>query len=76
MGGGIAAMHYIGMAAMRLSAICRDSLSLFILSIALAIVISFVALWLTFYFRTEKQDWGWRKAVRALVMGVAIPVMH
>src|SRR6266567_264107 len=46
MGGGIAAMHYIGMAAMRLSATCRYSRSLFLLSIALAIVISFVALWL------------------------------
>ncbi len=76
MGGGIAAMHYIGMAAMRLSAICRYSLSLFILSIVLAIVISFVALWLTFYFRTEKKVWSWRKAISALVMGIAIPVMH
>ena len=76
MGGGIAAMHYIGMAAMRLSAICHYSLPLFILSIVLAIVISFVALWLTFYFRTEKKVWSWRKAVSALVMGIAIPVMH
>ena len=76
MGGGIAAMHYIGMAAMRLSAMCHYSLSLFMLSIVLAIVISFVALWLTFYFRTVKTVWSWRKAVSALVMGVAIPVMH
>ena len=76
MGGGIAAMHYIGMAAMRLSAMCHYSLSLLTLSIALAIVISFVALWLTFYFRTEKKVWSWRKAVSALVMGIAIPVMH
>jgi two-component system sensor histidine kinase/response regulator len=76
MGGGIAAMHYIGMAAMRLPAMCRYSPSLFILSIALAIVISFVALWLTFYFRTETTAWSWRKAVSALVMGAAIPVMH
>ena len=76
MGGGIAAMHYIGMAAMRLPAMCRYSPSLFILSIVLAIVISFVALWLTFYFRTETAAWSWRKAVSALVMGAAIPVMH
>ena len=76
MGGGIAAMHYIGMAAMRLPAMCSYSPSLFILSAVLAIVISFVALWLTFYFRTETTAWSWRKAVSALVMGAAIPVMH
>jgi len=76
MGGGIAAMHYIGMTAMRLPAMCHYSPSLFILSIILAIVISFVALGLTFYFRTETTAWSWRKAVSALVMGLAIPVMH
>jgi len=76
MGGGIAAMHYIGMAAMRLPAMCRYSPSLFILSVVLAIVISFVALWLTFYFRTETTAWSWRKAISALAMGAAIPVMH
>jgi len=76
MGGGIAAMHYIGMAAMRLPAMCRYSPSLFLLSVVLAIVISFVALWLTFYFRTETTAWSWRKAISALVMGAAIPVMH
>jgi NO-binding membrane sensor protein with MHYT domain len=53
MGGGIAAMHYIGMAAMRLPAMCHYSPSVFILSVVLAIVISFVALLLTFYFRGD-----------------------
>ena len=76
MGGGIAAMHYIGMAAMRLPAMHHYSPSLFILSVVLAIVISFVALWLTFYFRTETMAWSWRKALSALAMGAAIPVMH
>ncbi len=76
MGGGIAAMHYIGMAAMRLPAMCRYSPALLTLSVVLAIVISFVALWLTFYFRGETTAWGWRKTLSALVMGAAIPVMH
>jgi len=76
MGSGIAAMHYIGMAAMRLPAMCRYSPSLFILSVVLAVVISFVALWLTFYFRGDTSPWSWRKAISALVMGAAIPVMH
>jgi two-component system sensor histidine kinase/response regulator len=76
MGGGIAAMHYIGMAAMRLPAMCHYSPGLVTLSVVLAIVISFVAIWLTFYFRGETTAGGWKKAVSALVMGAAIPVMH
>ncbi len=76
MGGGIAAMHYTGMAAMRLPAMCRYSPGLVTLSVVLAIVISFVALLLTFYFRGETSAGGWKKATSALVMGAAIPVMH
>src|SRR5579864_2877535 len=76
MGMGIAAMHYIGMAAMRLPAMCRYSPGLVTLSVALAVVISFVALYLTFYLRGEKAGGGWKKALTALVMGGAIPVMH
>jgi PAS domain S-box-containing protein len=76
MGGGISAMHYIGMAAMRLSAMCRYSPSLVTLSAILAIVISFVALWLTFHFRGDTTAGGWLKTLSALVMGTAIPVMH
>jgi PAS domain S-box-containing protein len=76
MGGGIAAMHYIGMAAMRLPAMCHYSSALVIVSVVLAMVISFVALRLTFYFRGETTSGGWRKGVSALVMGAAIPVMH
>lgn len=76
MGGGIAAMHYTGMAAMRLPAMCHWSMELVSLSIVLAIVISLVALCLTFYLREENQLWSWRKVLSAVVMGAAIPVMH
>ena len=76
MGTGIATMHYTGMAAMRLSAMCSYSATLVTLSVILAIVISFVALWLTFYSRGETTTWSWRKMHCALVMGAAIPVMH
>src|SRR2546422_7629331 len=76
MGSGIAAMHYIGMEAMRLPAMCHYSSALVTLSVVLAIVISLVALWLTFHFREETRALGWPKAVSALVMGAAIPVMH
>jgi two-component system sensor histidine kinase/response regulator len=76
MGGGIAAMHYIGMAAMRLPAMCHYSPAIVALSVVLALVISLVALWLTFHVRGETASWGWRKIVSALLMGGAIPVMH
>ena len=76
MGIGIAAMHYIGMEAMRLPAMCRYSPGLVILSVILAIVISLMALWLTFHLREETTATGWRKLASAILMGAAIPVMH
>ena len=75
MGGGIASMHYIGMAAMRLPAVCQYNSLLVVLSVAFAILISLAALWITFHLR-EKAATGWRKIAGAVVMGAAIPVMH
>ena len=76
MGSGIAAMHYTGMAAMRLQAECSYSPILVSVSIGLAIVISLVALWLSFTLREGKGSLGWKKKASAVLMGAAIPVMH
>ena len=76
MGGGIASMHYIGMAAMRLAALCRFSSILVILSVLLAVSISLAALWITFRFRDVKTGIGREKLAGAVVMGAAIPIMH
>ena len=77
MGSGIAAMHYIGMAAMRLPATCSYSPWVVALSVVLAVVISFVALWLAFHLREESSTgWNGRKVGSAVLMGLAIPVMH
>src|ERR1700675_1577610 len=76
MGAGIAGMHYIGMAAMRLPAICQFDSFLVVLSVALAVLISLAALWIAFHFRDEKPGIGWEKLAGAVVMGAAIPVMH
>ena len=71
MGIGIAAMHYIGMAAMRKHAeISYDSLFV-ALSLVIAIGASTAALWLAF----RTTDFG-QKLVAAVVMGVAISGMH
>ena len=76
MGAGIASMHYIGMAAMRLPAVCHFSSFLVVLSVVFAVLISLAALWITFHFRDEKTGIGWEKLAGAVVMGAAIPVMH
>jgi PAS domain S-box-containing protein len=76
MGAGIAGMHYIGMAAMRLPAICQFNSFLVVLSVAFAVLISLAALWITFHFRDEKTGIGLEKLAGAVVMGAAIPVMH
>jgi NO-binding membrane sensor protein with MHYT domain/nitrogen-specific signal transduction histidine kinase len=76
MGGGIASMHYIGMAAMRLSAVCHFNSFLVVLSVVFAVLISLAALWITFHFRDEKTGSGWEKLAGAVLMGTAIPVMH
>lgn len=75
MGTGIATMHYTGMAAMRLAAMHHYHRGLWALSVLLAVVISFVGLVLISYFRDENRGWK-LKFVSALVMGLAIPVMH
>ena len=76
MGSGIASMHYIGMAAMRLPAKCRYDLRLVALSIVIAVLSSFAALWLSFYFRADTAGTGWRKLAGSAALGVAIPAMH
>src|SRR5258708_7304419 len=76
MGAGISSMHYIGMAAMRLPAVCQYDSFLVVLSVLFAVLISLAALWITFRFRHEKRGAGWERFAGALVMGAAIPVMH
>jgi PAS domain S-box-containing protein len=76
MGSGIAAMHYVGMHAMRLPAMCSYSHGVVALSVVLAIGISLVALWLTFHLRADINSMSWRKLASATLMGAAIPVMH
>jgi diguanylate cyclase (GGDEF)-like protein/PAS domain S-box-containing protein len=75
MGSGIAAMHYIGMAAMRCACVVVYDRRIVVLSIVLAIAASLIALQLAFRLRDEKCM-SWQKVIGALVMGSAIPLMH
>src|SRR5437868_11569349 len=72
MGAGIASMHYIGMAAMRLPAVSQFNSFLVVLSVVFAILISLAALWITFHFRDEKTGIGREKLAGAVVMGAEI----
>jgi PAS domain S-box-containing protein len=76
LGAGIAAMHYFGMMAMRSSAMCRYNPWLVALSVVLAIGISFVALRLAFQVRDENRGFTRQKMASAVIMGLAIPLMH
>ena len=68
---GVAAMHYTGMAAMRMPAIVHYDQTLVAASIAIAVVAATVALWFTVTVRR-----GVMILVSALVMGVAVNGMH
>jgi PAS domain S-box-containing protein len=78
MGVAIAGMHYIGMAAMRLQAKIEYDLILVSLSVAIAIIASFAALWLAFRLQKNQDLKGviWQKLGSAFLMGIAISGMH
>jgi len=76
MSAGIAGMHYIGMAAMRLPAIAQYSPLLVMCSILLAIFFSVVALLLAFDLREETRWTVPRRLGSATVMGLAVSAMH
>src|SRR6202049_1169390 len=76
LGGGLAGMHYIGMAAMRLPAITHFSPVLVTCSILLAILSSVITLLLAFSLREETRWSGLRRLGSATVIGVAVYVIH
>ncbi|APR84974.1 Sensory box/GGDEF family protein [Minicystis rosea] len=77
MGAAIATMHYVGMAAMRMPATIRYDPPLFALSLLIAVVASFAALWLAFRFRGDvARPWSFYKLLSATAMGGAIAGMH
>jgi PAS domain S-box-containing protein len=76
MGGAIAGMHYIGMAAMSLGGVAHWNLSIVALSVLFAMVVSLVALFLAFRFRLEPRALAPLKLGSAAVMGIAVALMH
>ncbi|MDC9727774.1 MAG: MHYT domain-containing protein, partial [Methyloprofundus sp.] len=72
LGSGIGTMHYSGMAAMQLSGSLRYDLSLFILSLLVAVFLSYIAL-------SVKQSINYNKkgiTLVSVILGAAISGMH
>jgi PAS domain S-box-containing protein len=76
MGSGIASMHYIGMGAMRMSAMHAYRPSIVTLSLVIAIVVSLVALILSVRLSVQQNPLAPAKLGAALLMGFAIAGMH
>jgi diguanylate cyclase (GGDEF)-like protein len=76
MGVGIAAMHYTGMAAMRMSPGIEYDPLLFAVSIAIAVGASGAALWIFFLLRSDRAFISVHRFAAAIVMGLAIIGMH
>jgi diguanylate cyclase (GGDEF)-like protein len=77
MGLGIVSMHYVGMSAILIFPAIAYNWPVVAASVLVAILASFVALWLTFNLRRTTHRWVWLARVgAAVVMGLAIAGMH
>ncbi|MBR9755989.1 EAL domain-containing protein [Cobetia sp. 4B] len=76
MGGGIATMHYTGMAAMQMHMPYRYDPLLFAVSIVVAVVAATAALWLGGFFLRQRRPNRIYQALAAGAMGLAIAGMH
>ncbi|MBS4097930.1 MAG: hypothetical protein KGZ83_13950 [Sulfuricella sp.] len=77
LGAGIGTMHYSGMAAMRMDALLRYEPALFGLSIAVAVVLAVLALWIKFRLQALGKRYQWLvRTGSSVVMGAAISGMH
>ncbi|MGF6513778.1 diguanylate cyclase (GGDEF)-like protein [Pseudomonas sp. BT76 TE3572] len=76
MGSGISAMHYTGMAAMRMQPGIDYDPTLFGASLLIAVVASGAALWIAFRLRQHTPYVGLIRGGAAVIMGFAIVGMH
>ncbi|QSJ18512.1 GAF domain-containing protein [Nostoc sp. UHCC 0702] len=74
---GLAAMHYIGILAIRIEATIQYNPVLFVLCVAIAIWASIASLWISFQLRMQTgKTLRWSKIGSAILIGVAIAGMH
>jgi diguanylate cyclase len=75
MGAGISAMHYIGMASMISDAVYTYDIKIFIASVAIAIIVSFVAIYIFSSLQHTLKN-RLLKMFTSLIMGLAVSSMH
>ncbi|GEN84557.1 putative signaling protein [Sporosarcina luteola] len=75
MGSGIVAMHYIGMEAMIMPMELSYDKGLLLLSVVIAFIASYAALFLFLRFKNQRTA-SWLKWLSAIIMGTAICGMH
>jgi len=76
MGAGVSAMHYSGMAAMRMTPAIQYDPLLFSISVLISVTASGAALWIAFHLRRRSTRVRLYRAGAAVVMGAAIAGMH
>jgi two-component system sensor histidine kinase/response regulator len=75
-GCGIAAMHYLGITSRRLPAQADNSRLWMSLTIAAAMIVSFLMIRLTYRLREETTQWSRRKAVFATLIGAGLVTVN
>ncbi|MDC7806563.1 EAL domain-containing protein [Luteimonas sp BLCC-B24] len=76
LGSGIAAMHYVGMAAMQMQPGIDYHAGWLLLSVVIAVAAAGAALWIAFALRSEGRGVPYARLLAAAVMGVAVVGMH
>ncbi len=78
-GAGIGAMHYVGMAAMQMEAMLRYDLTVFAISVLVAVTLSVISLWFRFglnHLSNRVYTNMQLNVISGTIMGVAISGMH
>ena len=76
LGSGIAAMHYVGMAAMQMQPGIDYHVGWLLVSVLIAVAAAGAALWIAFALRSEGRGVPYARLLAAAVMGVAVVGMH
>jgi two-component system, sensor histidine kinase and response regulator len=76
LGCGVAALHFLGMMAMRMAAAYTLNAGVVAASVLLGIAFAAGGMWLGYYFREEPKRTAWKRLGAGLLMGTAISAMH